>query len=348
MNARPFPVSDPSLDAATGALLGACVGDAAGAPLEFLGRAPSEAEVERACAMPGGGPLGLAPGQITDDGELTLCLARALATSERFELERIARSYADWIASAPFDLGETTRLSLGATREEVWREASVSRGLAAVMTKAAAERCMASKANGSLMRATPLGVFGRCLADEGVAAIAMADSNLSHPNPTCGQAVACYSLAIAELVRSPGSRERAFLRAEAWAAREAGDEVRGWLEEARQGRPVPYYPMAGFVRIGFTHAFRHLLRGSSYEEAIVETLKGGGDTDTNACIVGGLIGAAVGASAIPRAMAEAVLSCETRRGRPRPDFLSSRQLFDLALRLWQNAPSESAGTAPAG
>jgi len=337
MNSEPIPISDPSIDAAFGALLGACVGDAAGAPLEFIGRAPSAAEVRTACDMLGSGPLGLAPGQITDDGELTLCLARALAAGTTFDLERIARSYADWIASAPFDMGETTRLSLGATRRADANDLAKPGGFCAVMTRAAAEHCGGSKANGSLMRATPIGVFGHRLADDALAAMAISDSNLSHPNPTCGEAVACYSLAIAELVRLPGSREGAFARAEAWASRSAGDEVRGWLADAREGRAVAYYPMAGFVRIGFTHAFRHLLLGSAFEQAIVETLSGGGDTDTNGCIVGGLIGASLGAGAIPRAMAEAVLRCDTHRGRPRPEFLSTRQLPELTQRLWRNA-----------
>ena len=36
-----------------------------------------------------------------------------------------------------------------------------------------------------------------------------------------------------------------------------------------------------------------------YEEALRETIRLGGDTDTNACIVGGLVGAFVGIKSIP-------------------------------------------------
>ena len=71
---------------ALGSLLGACVGDAAGATLEFIGRTPSYEEALRAMAMSGGGYFKLAPGQITDDGELTLSLARALSSSRNFNL----------------------------------------------------------------------------------------------------------------------------------------------------------------------------------------------------------------------------------------------------------------------
>lgn len=57
---------------------------------------------------------------------------------------------------------------------------------------------------------------------------------------------------------------------------------------------MPGTPQMGWVKIAFDHAFRHLRLGSNFETAMAETLKLGGDTDTNACIVGALIGAAEG------------------------------------------------------
>jgi ADP-ribosylglycohydrolase len=48
------------------------------------------------------------------------------------------------------------------------------------------------------------------------------------------------------------------------------------------------------VKIAFQLAFKHLYNNSTYEETIKEVLRLGGDTDTNACIAGGLVGAAVG------------------------------------------------------
>ena len=46
---------DATYSHATGAILGACIGDAVGARLEFLGRAPTKKEVKKALTMPGGG-----------------------------------------------------------------------------------------------------------------------------------------------------------------------------------------------------------------------------------------------------------------------------------------------------
>ena len=328
-------------NAAMGCLLGALVGDAAGATLEFLDRDPTVEDVAWAMNMPGGGDLGVAPGQITDDGELTLCLAQALAECDKFDLETIAFHYAQWVESEPFDMGFTTSYSLGS-----YRNIDVSQeGYAAVMRKSAAKMCLGSKANGSLMRITPLAIWGHHLAPTEIANLAILDTSLSHPNNSCGYAVACYCIAIATLIQHPGDRELAFNNAKMWLNSQADlvkdkyqyhcwAEVSSWLYDAADNVNVPYFPHVGFIKIAFTHAFRHLRLGSDYQKAIAETLRGGGDTDTNACIVGGLIGAAVGFNKIPQTMKDSVLNCDTRQGEhPRPAFLHPRQINELIPRL---------------
>ena len=330
-------------DAASGCLLGALVGDAAGAVLEFRSNITLE-DCDRAMNMAGGGVLGVAPGQITDDGELTLCLALALAESKTFDLEKIARNYARWIDSIPFDLGNTTAASIGSYSQRKWQDLRETEGVAAVMTRAAEERCLGSKANGSLMRITPLGIWGHRFEDEELADYAMQDSRLSHPNPTCCYAVACYVLAIASLMRDFGESQLAFDRARNWLERQGTfafsleqfrgrEEVMTWLDAAANNLNVAYSPHIGFIKIAFIHAFRHLLLGTNYEEAIRETLSGEGDTDTNACIVGGLIGAVCGESSLPDRMKNPVLTCDTTLGIARPDFLSTQFVPEIIQKL---------------
>lgn len=313
-------------DAAMGSLLGACVGDAAGAVLEFIGAKPNLSQVNHAMTMPGGGMMGVASGQITDDGELTLCLAQALSKSSTFPLETIAQNYNRWVNSDPFDIGFTTRSSLGCPKTE---QELKKKGYAGVMREAAEENCLSSKANGSLMRITPLGIWGYKFDDEQLAKFAQLDSQLSHPNTSCLHAVSCYVIAIASLMQNPGQREQAFTRAKQWADVNANEEVKSWLKDAQNNVNVPYHPHIGFVKIAFIHAFRHLLLGTNYVDAIAETLLGGGDTDTNACIVGGLVGAACGAEEIPAMMQKPVLNCHTASGIPRPLFLHPKQIPDL-------------------
>ena len=116
-------------------MLGALVGDAAGATLEFFETDITSDDVAWAMSMPGGGDLQVAPGQITDDGELTLSMARTLAACKTFDLEAIAQNYAKWVESRPFDMGFTTSYSLGS-----FRDVDVSQmGYAAVMKQSASK-----------------------------------------------------------------------------------------------------------------------------------------------------------------------------------------------------------------
>ena len=101
--------------------------------------------------------------------------------------------------------------------------------------------------------------------------------------------------------------------------------------------------MAGFVRIGFTHAFFHLLEQSTFENALRETLAGGGDTDTNACIVGSLVGALHGIDDIPTSLVEGVLHCDTRLGHARPAWLQAGDALELAAHLTVDTKRAAAG-----
>jgi ADP-ribosylglycohydrolase len=308
---------------ARGALLGAFVGDASGATLEFLGRKPSAEEVENALSMVGGGCWRVAPGQITDDGELGLCLARSLAGVQSLDRDKIAQAYVDWFHSRPFDVGITTANAFG-------RAGRRHRVTADLLEKTARERNMASKANGALMRSIGLGIWSWRLSAQEAANAATGDARLSHPNPSCQHASAAYVVAVRHLVLNAGDSCGAIEAARAALNNESADEARMWLREAESGSGPPYHPNDGFVRIAFTHAFRHLRSATPYVEALRETLAGGGDTDTNGCIVGGLLGALHGEGGVPEHMRAAVLKCDTTLGRARPEFFSTRDAAALA------------------
>ena len=58
--------------------------------------------------MPGGGAHNVGPGQITDDGELTMSLLHGLVSGKgKLNCNEIVRFYAQWIKSKPFDIGAT-------------------------------------------------------------------------------------------------------------------------------------------------------------------------------------------------------------------------------------------------
>eukprot|EP00746_Dinoflagellata_sp_MGD_P150950 gnl/MRDRNA2_/MRDRNA2_82693_c0_seq4.p1 gnl/MRDRNA2_/MRDRNA2_82693_c0~~gnl/MRDRNA2_/MRDRNA2_82693_c0_seq4.p1 ORF type:complete len:424 (-),score=73.02 gnl/MRDRNA2_/MRDRNA2_82693_c0_seq4:387-1658(-) len=327
--------------AALGCMLGAAVGDASGALLEFGG----SKDVGAAMTMPGGGVFDVAPGQFTDDTELSLCLALGLLDSGgTLDLECIAARYRDWICSSPFDVGQATRHAF-----QNAMSASEMRAFAIAQNSG-------SKANGSLMRCMPLALWGHRLSQNQLLRCAFLDSSLSHPNPVCQAAVACYVAAAAKLIADgqvdsalQASHEILDTVNQEWIKKGCAsgeseqlpaDEVKGWLDDALNGKCIPYSPQDGFVRIAFTHAFRHLACGTSFTEALSETLAGFGDTDTNAAIVCGLLGARDGLQAIPQQMWQSVLLCDTAGGRLRPLWLSGSQLPEIALRLLHSAPHQ--------
>ena len=95
-------------------ILGALVGDAAGATLEFYRNPITEETALRAMKMPGGGHFRVGSGQITDDGELTLTLYQSLKSSSTPpSLLSIAKGYSDWYYSCPFDIGRTCSFAFG-------------------------------------------------------------------------------------------------------------------------------------------------------------------------------------------------------------------------------------------
>ena len=306
-----------SQSAAYGSIIGAFVGDAAGGVLEFLGRRPTRADVDKALGMPGGGVFGLAPGQITDDGELALCLLRALADRDGdFDASLVARYYIEWADSKPFDIGMATSNALSVHGYEL-------RDPASVVLKAAAESNTASKANGALMRVTPLAVASVKVTENQAIEWARTDARMTHPHPTCMDVNAAYVLAIRHLILNPGEGEQAIRTALSYL-NDQGSEAAEWMTDAIEGQLPDAHPQAGFVRIAFTYAFHHLNRKSSLRPALADTLLRGGDTDTNACIVGGLIGAYRGIdklinSEVSRKLIFPVLMCDPSLGQPRPE-----------------------------
>jgi ADP-ribosyl-[dinitrogen reductase] hydrolase len=74
----------------------------------------------------------------------------------------------------------------------------------------------------------------------------------------------------------------------------------------------------GFVKHAYILAFHFLQRTdlsqeALFDEAMWQTSRLAGDTDTNCCIVGGLIGAYVGQALLPKEKVSKVLSCDLSR-----------------------------------
>ena len=72
----------------------------------------------------------------------------------------------------------------------------------------------------------------------------------------------------------------------------------------------------GWIKHAFVFTMRYLKKATEvphpnadfYIECIQEVIRGGGDTDTNACIVGGMLGALIGYDKLPEFQKQTVLA----------------------------------------
>jgi ADP-ribosylglycohydrolase/fructose-1,6-bisphosphatase/inositol monophosphatase family enzyme len=307
---------------AQGCLLGQFIGDALGELVEFQGaEAIRRRYPDGVRELKDGGAWDTIAGQPTDDSEMALALARTLGAAGRLDAEQVARAYAWWLGTAPFDLGGTTRCALAPARQ------ALEAGAASVAAIARNAATPASKSNGSVMRVSPLAIFAHALPAAEVAALAREDSALTHPNPVCQDASAVYCVAIAHAIAT-GAGPRAVYDHAMRFAETAGihAEVLAALRAAETSPPRSYQQNMGLVTIALQNAFYQLLHAGSAEEGIVDTVSRGGDTDTNGAIAGALLGAVHGRDALPWRWRAKVLSCRPLAGlpgahRPRPRAL---------------------------
>ena len=103
------------LGRAQGCLLGQLAGDSLGSLVEFQSAEQIARRYPQGVGdLADGGTWQTLAGQPTDDSELALALARTLVAQEDFDAEAVARTYAWWFDSRPFDIGGTTRTALAA------------------------------------------------------------------------------------------------------------------------------------------------------------------------------------------------------------------------------------------
>jgi ADP-ribosyl-[dinitrogen reductase] hydrolase len=259
-------------DRAKAAFLGLAIGDALGATVEFM--TPGEIKAKYGChkEMSGGGWLRLAAGQITDDTEMSLCIARAIATEKGWSLQTVAENFAVWLRSKPVDIGDTCR-----------------RGIRNYMLKGMIESPLNDwdAGNGACMRMLPVALYtlgNNKLLEQ----YAVAQGHLTHNHPLSD--AACISIGrLVQLAVRGLSRTR--LR----------KEVEDLLARHENFRFEPYRGLAtAYVVDTMQTVFHYFFTTRDFEECVVKTVNHGGDADTTGAIAGMMAGAYYGLESIPK------------------------------------------------
>ncbi|HYL88019.1 MAG TPA: inositol monophosphatase family protein [Burkholderiales bacterium] len=307
-HAFPKPREPQRLSRAQAVLLGQVIGDSLGALVESKPASEiSQLHPMGLRELADGGPHRTIAGQPTDDSEMALVLARTLVREKKYGGEKVLDAYRAWLTSRPVDVSMSTE-----------------RGLLGLATTE-------SESNGSLMRCSPIGIWAA--GDPALAArTARDDSALTHTNPVCLEACAAYCAAIAAGVGG-ASRDEMFEAAAAHAKGPAHEAVK---RAAKGIAPADYFTHPGWALVALQNAFC-CLHSLDFEEAIVQTIARGGDTDTNAAIAGALVGAHCGREKIPARWILPVLACRplAQGGalRPRPMEYWPDDVLDLAEAL---------------
>ena len=277
--------------------LGCVVGLAVGNVLGLAVESRSRSEVRS--RLGASGPFKKLPTEERDrvwDDDLAMamalseCLVALPMGATHLDTSAIQSAYLAWLRTGSRGIGTLTqevliKTAAGEARaaERVWQS-----------------RCgwgQRPLGNGSAMRIAPLG-----LAFAGdparIADLASQDAALTHWDPACRQSAAAIALLTAALIRGEADPIT-------FAMTHAGlidaDVAKAWRPmslQALETRGLDGQDM-GSTLLALTVAVSMLKSRMPYAEALPWVIRQGGDTDTNGAIVGALLGARDGLTAIP-------------------------------------------------
>jgi ADP-ribosyl-[dinitrogen reductase] hydrolase len=287
-------MSEITLEArALGAYLGAAVGDALGATVEFMTRGEIAAKYGVHREIVGGGWLKLKAGETTDDTAMALALGRSLLRKGGLDARDVCEEFAAWLATGPKDVGATCR-----------------RGIRRYLSAGTVEGAFAEgdAGNGAAMRLPPVALATVHAAAERVEAWTLAQAWTTHRHPLSDDACLALVFMTHDLMRGEG-REAARRQAEALVGKH------------RAFRFAPYPGRAsGFIVDTMQTVLHGYFGAESFEDCLVGVVNQGDDADTTGAIAGMLAGATYGLDAIPPrwlAALDAGTAAEIRAQTPR-------------------------------
>ena len=269
-----------------GALLGLAIGDALGAPAEFLTVGQIAERWGVLTEMVGGGGHQVEPGETTDATEMTLCLAESIVACGHFDPEDIMRCYIAWFQSQPKDVGLTVRTVMLAIMSGTPWDLASRRAFEILGNPRAG--------NGSIMRCAPIALYHLHDAEQR-REIALRESMLTHFDRLAGWSCVAFADLLAAALHGDLRAQVAVIAAD---LDDEDSRVSASLREAVEAEPAEIQSSA-FVLDTLKTALWSVLHTHSFEDALVLTVNMGNDADTNGAVTGALAGALYGAAAIP-------------------------------------------------
>ncbi|HEU4534820.1 MAG TPA: ADP-ribosylglycohydrolase family protein [Polyangiaceae bacterium] len=287
-------------DRLSGGLVGLLVGDALGVPYEFhrADALPRADQIEM--APPAGFSRshdGVPPGTYSDDGAQALCLLASLLDREYLDPEDLGSRLLSWLEHGylavdglVFDVGVQTNTALKA----------FAAGRPALE---AGPRQESANGNGSLMRVLPLALWHRG-SDAELVRDADLQSRVTHGHVRSRVCCMLYCLWARRTLAGDPS---------AWGS--AAAALRSLLGPGEEAEALEFHIRpddtstegrgSGYV-VDALRSARMCAAEPTFEAAVRRAIALGDDTDTTACLTGGIVGVRDGVNSIPLRWREAL------------------------------------------
>ncbi|WES96331.1 ADP-ribosylglycohydrolase family protein [Chryseobacterium arthrosphaerae] len=280
-------------------IMGVCVGDALGVPVEFKKR--QDLKINPVTKMLEYMSWNQPKGTWSDDSSLTLCLAEEL--TKGYDLERIGEGFVKWVKYGHwtahgrlFDIGGTTRHSI----------ARLIKGESAGFSGNIFEE---DNGNGSLMRILPLAFYLQNENDTKKLYLTVKEvSSITHGHFRSVFACFIYVVFAIQLIKGKSKKE-AYSHMQKTALEYA--EIQEFnpkeielfnrvLKHDISGYPEDEIKSGGYVLHSLEASLWCFLNSESYSEAVLKAVNLGEDTDTTGAITGGIAGIYYGYENIPK------------------------------------------------
>lgn len=254
-------------DRVVGSLLCFSVADSLGCTVEFMKPEDIRQQYGVFRDIEGGGWLKLDPGEVTDDTQMTLCVAQSLIACQDFNLPDIANRFVDWYNTDPPDIGSTCRAGIHSFIKTGNTEAPYD---------------IHGAGNGGVMRSLPLILLYANDRNKMLKTV-VAQSRLTHNNKISDEGCCCYSDVVAAALKGADKDD----------LRKIVEQYPLFAADKFDGKSDAY--IVDTLRT----VFHYFFATESCEECIVATVNNGQDADTTGALAGGLAGAFYGKGAIP-------------------------------------------------
>ena len=278
-------------------LIGSAVGDALGVPVEFKSR--QYLQQNPVTDMMGYGTYNMPPGTFSDDSSMMFCLAESLCNG--YNVNDIAEKFQMWMHEGywtadgeVFDVGISTRKAINRLR-------------VVKNPTEAGSTAESDNGNGSLMRILPLAIFTKDLSIDERCEIVKEVSSITHAHNR--SVLACiYYIEFALNVLDSENLEEAYLNTNFWLKlfleeNEIYKNEFQYFERILSGKLIDLKEdeinSTGYVMDSLEASIWCLLHTDSYKNCVLKAVNLGHDTDTIACIAGGIAGIYYDVETIP-------------------------------------------------